>query len=75
MLKVLEHILVTWPAARPEHKVFNEAIKDLQAESMNELHRLAAKMPDHLLVSAPSYRCPVSLLMIPRLCTTKSKPR
>lgn len=49
MLKVLEHILMTWPAAQPEHKLFNEAIKDLQAESVNELQRLAFKMPDNLL--------------------------
>ncbi|ORY67085.1 armadillo-type protein [Pseudomassariella vexata] len=49
MLKVLEHILVTWPAAQPQHKTYSEAIKDLQAESMVELQRLASKMPDHLL--------------------------
>jgi exportin-5 len=50
MLKVLEHILMTWPAPRPEHRQYTEAIKDLQGESMVELQRLAAKMPDHLLV-------------------------
>ncbi|KAK3989669.1 putative importin beta-related nuclear transport receptor [Cladorrhinum sp. PSN332] len=49
MLKVLEHILMTWPALQPEHKVFNDAIRDLQTESMVELQRLASKMPDHLL--------------------------
>ncbi|KAI1848332.1 hypothetical protein JX265_008887 [Neoarthrinium moseri] len=49
MLKVLEHILVTWPAPQPEYRQFNDAIKDLQTESMVELSRLAAKMPDHLL--------------------------
>ncbi|KAI0198654.1 armadillo-type protein [Astrocystis sublimbata] len=49
MLKVLEHILVTWPATYPEHKVYSDAIKDLQAESMVELQRLAVKMPDHLI--------------------------
>lgn len=49
MLKVLEHILMTWPAPQPEHKVFNEAIKELQNESVTELLRLASKMPDHLL--------------------------
>ena len=52
MLKVLEHIIVTWPASQPDHRNFNEAIKDLQGESMLELQRLASKMPDHLLVSA-----------------------
>jgi exportin-5 len=51
MLKVLEHILVTWPAIQPEHKVYSDAIKDLQGESMIELQRLAVKMPDHLLAS------------------------
>ena len=51
MLRVLEHILMTWPALQPEHKVFNDAIRDLQTESMVELQRLASKMPDHLLVS------------------------
>lgn len=50
MLRVLEHILMTWPASQPDYKVFNDAIKDLQSESMVELHRLATKMPDHLLV-------------------------
>lgn len=49
MLKVLEHILMTWPAAQPEYKYLNEAIKDLQAESITELQRLAFKMPDNLL--------------------------
>ena len=54
MLRVLEHILMTWPALQPENRAYNDAIKDLQAESMVELQRLAAKMPDHLLVSPPS---------------------
>ncbi|KAK6194258.1 phospholipid:diacylglycerol acyltransferase [Pestalotiopsis sp. IQ-011] len=49
MLKVLEHILMTWPAPQPEYRQYNDAIKDLQTESMLELQRLAAKMPDHLL--------------------------
>ncbi|RDA82847.1 hypothetical protein CP532_0950 [Ophiocordyceps camponoti-leonardi (nom. inval.)] len=49
MLKVLEHILMTWPALEPEYRSFNEAVKDLQSESMLELQRLAAEMPDHLL--------------------------
>lgn len=49
MLKVLEHILMTWPAVQPEYKYLNEAIKDLQAESIVELQRLAFKMPDNLL--------------------------
>lgn len=49
MLKVLEHILMTWPAPRPEHRAFNDAIKDVQSESMFELQRLASKVPDHLI--------------------------
>ncbi|KAI1105441.1 ARM repeat-containing protein [Jackrogersella minutella] len=49
MLKVLEHILVTWPATHPDYRVYTDAIKELQAESMVELQRLAVKMPDHLL--------------------------
>ncbi|EFY89339.1 KapL [Metarhizium acridum CQMa 102] len=50
MLKVLEHILLTWPALEPEYRAYNDAIKDLQSESMIELQRLAAEMPDHLLM-------------------------
>ncbi|KAF7555043.1 hypothetical protein G7046_g6656 [Stylonectria norvegica] len=49
MLKVLEHILLTWPALQPEYGSFNDAIKDMQGESMVELQRLAAEMPDTLL--------------------------
>jgi exportin-5 len=49
MLKVLEHILLTWPTPPPDHGPYTEAIKDLQLESMVELQRLAAKMPDQLL--------------------------
>lgn len=50
MLKVLEHILMTWPSTEPEHRAFNDSIKDLQSESTLELQRLASEMPDHLLV-------------------------
>ncbi|KAH9890878.1 armadillo-type protein [Xylariomycetidae sp. FL2044] len=49
VLKVLEHVLMNWPGTEPVHKMYTEAVKDLQAESMNELQRLAATMPDHLL--------------------------
>lgn len=49
MLKVLEHILVTWPDLEPEYRAYNDAIRDLQSESMVELQRLASEMPDHLL--------------------------
>lgn len=50
MLKVLEHILMTWPTPEPDYRAFNDSIKDLQSESMLELQRLASEMPDHLLV-------------------------
>jgi exportin-5 len=56
MLKVLEHILLTWPTLRPEHRAYNDSIKDLQAESMVELQRLASKMPDHLLVRRTPFK-------------------
>ncbi|EHK23256.1 uncharacterized protein TRIVIDRAFT_147266 [Trichoderma virens Gv29-8] len=49
MLKVLEHIILTWPVLEPEYRAYNDAIKDFQVESMVELHRLAIGMPDHLL--------------------------
>lgn len=55
MLKVLEHILVTWPATHPDYRVYTDAIKELQTESMVELQRLAAKMPNHLLVRIQRY--------------------
>lgn len=50
MLKVLEHILMSRPVEQPEHGPYNEAVKDLQADSVYELQRLATKMPDQLLV-------------------------
>jgi len=53
MLKVLEHIILTWPVLEPEYRAYNDAIKDFQVESMLELHRLAVGMPDHLLVRFP----------------------
>lgn len=53
MLKVLEHIILTWPVLEPEYRAYNDAIKDFQVESMVELHRLAVGMPDHLLVCFP----------------------
>jgi exportin-5 len=49
MLKVLEHILMTWPALEPQYRDYNESIKELQSESTVELQRLALEMPDHLL--------------------------
>jgi exportin-5 len=51
MLKVLQNILMSQPVEHPEHSAYSEAVKELQAESMHELQRLAAKMPDQLLVS------------------------
>ncbi len=64
MLKVLEHILLTWPSPRePEHRSFNEAIKELQSESMVELQRLATKQPDHLLSVYDQLEAKVNELM------------
>ena len=50
MLKVLQHILLTWPTLEPDHRAYNDAVKDLQSDSMIELQRLAVEVPDHLLV-------------------------
>jgi len=50
MLKVLEHILMSRPVERPEHTAYSDAVKELQADGMYELQRLATKMPDQLLV-------------------------
>lgn len=63
MLNVLEHILITWPSTQSDHRVYNEAIKELQSESLYELQRLAVKMPDHLLVSG------ISSLRLARILT------
>ncbi|TVY16866.1 Uncharacterized protein LARI1_G004643 [Lachnellula arida] len=49
MLKVLEHILMSQPTENPEHASYSEAVKELQADCMSELQRLASKMPNHLL--------------------------
>jgi exportin-5 len=51
MLKVLQHILMSHPTEHPEHVAYSEAVKELQADGMYELQRLASKMPDQLLVS------------------------
>lgn len=74
MLKVLEHILMTWPSAQPNYKAYNEAIKELQSESLVELQRLASKMPDHLLVSYSASHSPPTAVYRPakrsdRTCT------
>lgn len=53
MLKVLEHILMSQPVEKPEHAAYTEAVKELQADGMYELQRLASKMPDQLLVNYP----------------------
>lgn len=51
MLKVLQHILMSQPAAHPEYAAYSEAVKELQTDGMYDLQRLASKMPDQLLVS------------------------
>lgn len=68
MLRVLEQILLTWPTPDPEYRSFNEAVKDLQAESIAELQRLAADMPDRLLVSCAPY----VVSRAPKVCLTSS---
>jgi exportin-5 len=50
MLKVLENILMSRPTEYPEHAAYTDAVKDLHTDCMHELHRLATKMPDHMLV-------------------------
>jgi hypothetical protein len=72
MLKVLEHILFTWPALEPEFRAYNDAIKDLQGESMVELQRLASEMPDHLLVSIPAQSPGIASTYTSRVYTSKS---
>ena len=52
MLKVLQHILMSRPAEQPEYIAYSDAVKELQADSMYELQRLATKMPDQLLVGS-----------------------
>ena len=49
MLRVLEHILMSRPVEFPEHSSYSEAVKELQADNIHELQRLASKMPDQLL--------------------------
>lgn len=73
MLKVLEHILMTWPTLEPDYRAFNDAIKDLQSESMIELQRLASEMPDHLLVCRTEHKAGFVLIDVLRACLIKSK--
>ncbi|KAI9049381.1 hypothetical protein LZ554_006415 [Drepanopeziza brunnea f. sp. 'monogermtubi'] len=49
MLKVLEYILMSRPVERPEYPAYNDAVKELQADGVYELQRIATKMPDQLL--------------------------
>ncbi|KAI9676883.1 MAG: hypothetical protein M1817_006722 [Caeruleum heppii] len=49
MLNVLKHILITRPVDVPAYPEYSEAVKDLQQDCTHELHRLAMKMPDHLI--------------------------
>ncbi|PHH77160.1 hypothetical protein CDD80_890 [Ophiocordyceps camponoti-rufipedis] len=79
MLKVLEHILMTWPALEPEYRAYNDSVRDLQGESMVELQRLAAEMPDHLLGvydqiegRAPSLFCVLKCMLMDFMCSHRS---
>jgi exportin-5 len=49
MLKVLEHILMSRPVEQPNYSAYSDAVKELQADGIFELQRLASKMPDQLL--------------------------
>lgn len=46
-LKVLEHILVTHPPARPEHSAYSDAVRELYHHATHELRRLAIKFADY----------------------------
>lgn len=46
-LKVLEHILVSQPAERPEYPAYSEAVKELQSISTHELRRLSMRYADY----------------------------
>ncbi|KAH9222210.1 armadillo-type protein [Leptodontidium sp. 2 PMI_412] len=48
-LKVLEQLLTSRHVERLEYPAYNDAVKELQADSVYELQRLASKMPDQLL--------------------------
>lgn len=74
MLKVLEHILMTWPTVEPDYRAYNDAIKDLQSESMVELQRLASEMPDHLLVRSFVVESLVLHTNPHRMYMSKSRP-
>lgn len=49
MLKVLERIIMTRPAERPEYPAYTDAVKELQSDCIHELQRLALKVPDQLM--------------------------
>ncbi|KAG9242792.1 armadillo-type protein [Calycina marina] len=49
MLKVLQHLLMIRYVEVPEHPAYSEAVKELLAEGVYELQRLASKMPDQLI--------------------------
>jgi len=50
MLKVLEQLLTSRHVERLGYSAYSDAVKELQADSVYELQRLASKMPDQLLV-------------------------
>ena len=50
MLKVLEHILMTRLTENLEHQAYSDAVKELHADSVHELRRLAIKIPDQVFV-------------------------
>lgn len=50
ILAILQHIFTIQLPDYPEFPIYSEAVKDLQNICTNELHRLAVKMPNFLIV-------------------------
>ncbi|KAI9841115.1 MAG: hypothetical protein M1838_003702 [Thelocarpon superellum] len=50
MLKVLKHILMSRPVEKPEYPTYSMAVKELRNDCLQELRRLARKMPDDLII-------------------------
>lgn len=48
-LSVLEHILTSQPADRPEYPVYSEAVKELHQVAAHEIRRLAMRCPDYFI--------------------------
>lgn len=55
-LTVLKHIFTSQPVDRPEYPSYSDAVKELQTACTQELHQLAIKMPDFLMVKVSFLR-------------------